>query len=219
MMANFHPMPELTSIRIELQYLPNVAYFGACLKYGEVWLEAHEHYQKQSYRNRCHILTANGPSTLTVPVQHEGQKTLIKDVKIDYGQKWAVQHWRSLVAAYAKAPYFEYFADYFDRVYQKKPVFLFDLNHDLLTTTLKVLQINPTIQPTQSYEVPVPSNQFDARGLIHPKKELSEELWGIQNKYKQNFGNGFEANLSIIDALMCQGPKAKYLLQTSSALG
>jgi len=210
-------MSELTSMRIELQYLPNVAYFMACLKYGEVWLEAHEHYQKQSYRNRCHILTANGPSTLTVPIQHEGKKILIKDVKIDGGQKWTLQHWRSLVAAYAKAPYFEYFADYFDQVYKKNPVFLFDLNHNLLTTALKLLQINPTIHQTQAYQVQVPCGQFDARELIHPKKILVNKLWKGQNRYKQNFGNGFEANLSIIDVLMCQGPKARYFLQTTSA--
>jgi WbqC-like protein family len=202
----------MNSLLIELQYLPSVAFFQYAAAYGELHLEAQEHYQRQSYRNRCHVLTANGPKALMVPVLHDNGKTAIKDVKIDYSQKWVNQHWRTLVAAYAKAPYFEYFADYFDQIYQQQPAFLFDLNLQLLTRCLQLLQLNPTIRQTTQYES-LPSNgQFDARNLIHPKKSLPNNLLNAQHAYKQNFGNDFEANLSIVDLLMCQGPKAKQFL-------
>lgn len=204
----------MTVCHIELHYLPNVAFFEQLINCDELHLEAHEHYQKQSYRNRCHILTANGPQVLVVPVLHHQSKMNIKDVKIDYGQKWVNQHWRALVAAYAKAPYFEHFAHYFEQIYhQKKPAFLFDLNLELLTVCLKLLQLNPTIRQTEQYEPTLQNGYFDARNLIHPKKELNHNFLGTQSVYKQNFGNDFEANLSIVDILMCQGPRATQFLK------
>ncbi|TAF00799.1 MAG: hypothetical protein EAZ80_03545 [Runella slithyformis] len=206
----------MTVCHIELHYLPNVAFFECCLAHNTLCLEAHEHYQKQSYRNRCHILTANGPQALVVPVLHHQSKMNIKDVKIDYGQKWVNQHWRALVAAYAKAPYFEHFVDYFEQIYNQKPAFLFDLNLELLTVCLKLLQTNPTIRQSEAYETTLQNGHFDARNLIHPKKELNHNFLGAQRVYKQNFGNDFEANLSILDLLMCQGPRATQFLQKKS---
>ena len=205
----------MSNVRIELHYLPNVAFFATCLPHHEIWLEAYEHYEKQSYRNRCHILTANGTNALIVPVKHSGSKQLIREVQIEYGQNWVNQHWRTLVAAYGKAPYFEYFADYFLTIFQKNRSFLFDLNLELLTICLKLLQLNPTIRLTERYEPTPPNGQFDARTLIHPKKTDLYNLLGVQQVYQQNFGNTFEANLSIIDLLMCQGPQAKTFLKRS----
>ena len=204
----------MSNVLTELHYLPNVAFFTTCLPHHEIWLEAHEHYQKQSYRNRCHILTANGVNALVVPVKHSGGKQLVRDVQIEYGQNWVNQHWRTLVAAYGKAPYFEYFADYFSSIFQKKHLFLFDLNLELLTICLKILQINPTIRLTDCYEASPQNGQFDARTLFHPKKVDLYNLLNVPQVYQQNFGNTFEANLSIIDLLMCQGPQAKHFLKT-----
>ena len=50
-------------------YLPPVEYFAAIAKYGGALLEACENYQKQSYRNRCTILTANGKMNLNIQLK------------------------------------------------------------------------------------------------------------------------------------------------------
>ena len=62
---------------IDLQYLPSLEYFCALLKHDEIVIEAHEHFEKQSYRNRCRILTTNKVDVLTVPVKNGNSKVLI----------------------------------------------------------------------------------------------------------------------------------------------
>ena len=69
-------------------YFPPIAYFS-CLKKAEVtYIEQYENFGKQSYRNRCEIMTANGVIALTVPVAKANSKTLIKDLKIVYPTPW-----------------------------------------------------------------------------------------------------------------------------------
>jgi WbqC-like protein family len=195
--------------------LPSLEYFACLLKYSEVALEAHEHFVKQTYRNRCHILTANGMDTLIVPVIHTAPKMLIREVKIDYSQSWVKRHWGAIVAGYGKAPYFEYFADNFDLIYQKKPTFLFDLNWELLTICLKLLRFKPTIRLTESYQTTLKEGQFDALSLIHPKKDTGYNNLQTSVVYQQNFGTKFVPNLSILDLLMCQGAEATNILKQS----
>lgn len=203
------------SVRIELQYLPSLDYFACLLKYGEVSLEAQEHFVKQTYRNRCHILAANGVDTLIVPVIHSAPKMPIREVKIDYSQGWVRRHWGAIVAAYGKAPYFEYFGSDFERVYLKKPNFLFDLNWELLTICLKLLRQKPTIRLTEVFETSLPEGHFDALSQISPKNLSGHNIFSKPVVYQQNFGTEFVPNLSILDLLMCQGADATRLLKQS----
>lgn len=203
------------SARIELQYLPSLEYFACLLKYGEIEIEAQEYFLKQTYRNRCHILTANGVDTLIVPVVHSEPKMPIKEVKIDYSQPWVKRHWGAIVAAYAKAPYFEYFGTDFERVFQRKPTFLFDLNWELLTICLRLLRLKPTIRLTETYQPTLENGQFDALSLVHPKKGYGHNNLYVPVVYQQNFGREFVPNLSVIDLLMCQGAEATNILKRS----
>lgn len=198
-------------VYLETQYLPSISYFMQILKHQEVWIEANEHYQKQSYRNRCYILTSQGREALICPIAHLQNKMLVRDVKLEQNHNWQIKHWRSIETAYRKAPFFEFFAPYFERIYLKKNIFLFDFNQELLSVCLKLLQINPIIHLTECYDKEVPNGHFDMRGEIHPKKMDKS----AQIAYRQNFGNEFEPNLSIIDLLMCQGSKAKTILEAS----
>lgn len=203
------------SARIELQYLPSLEYFACLIKYGEAEIEAHEHFLKQTYRNRCHILTANGVDTLIVPIVHSEKKMPIREVKIDYSQSWVKRHWGALTAAYAKAPYFEYFGADFEQVYRKKPVYLFDLNWELLTICLRLLRLKPTIRLTETYQSAVETGHYDALSLIHPKKAYGHNNLYNPVVYQQNFGREFVPNLSVIDLLMCQGAEAGNILKRS----
>jgi WbqC-like protein family len=205
----------VSSLCVELHYLPSVVYFSAIVRAETVWIEAHEHFQKQTYRNRCHINTANGTDTLIVPVIHHSDKMRILDVRVDYQQNWVNRHWGALKAAYGKAPFFDYFADEFDTIYRRKPAFLFELNCELLTICLKLMKVQPTLRQTEAYQKELPSGQFDARATIHPKRVLGNNFFYQPVVYQQNFGTQFVPNLSIIDLLMCQGPAAKGILQAS----
>lgn len=204
------------SIVLELQYFPCLAYFCSLLQAKKCVIDIFEHYAKQSYRNRCRIRAANKIQTLSVPILHQGKKPL-KDVKIDYHENWVNVHWRSITAAYRKAPFFEFYADEFQKVLYQKPAFLADLNIAILTACLKYLNIKTPIQYSEKYiEMQDWADYKDIRSQIHPKKtQLIQEFYSPK-PYQQVFGNKFEANLSVLDLLFCEGTNSLAVLSNSS---
>ena len=194
----------------ELHYQPPLQFFAAALAKGPLLLEQHENYQKQSYRNRCAILTSNGPQTLVIPVQHEGRKVPIREVKIDYSQRWVEPHWRTIRSAYGSAPYYIYYAPYLEQVYKTRPEHLFELNLELLKVYLKLLHLNIEISFTSSFQTNYPPTVVDYRNLIHPKRP-PDNL--IAEPYVQVFGRPFVPGLSILDLLFNLGPESVTYLQ------
>lgn len=206
------------SVLIDLHYLPCLEFFTYVLKFDEIILESNEYFAKQSYRNRCYLQGANKIEILSIPVNDGNKKILMKDVKIDYSQRWEIIHWRTINAAYGKSPFFEFLADYFQGVYQKKPVFLWDLNFEFLTLCLKLLKQNKTIRQTDVYQKVVENDVIDARLLINAKKSFESNNFYQPIAYQQNFGNEFEPNLSIIDLLFCRGNQSLEILKKSSTI-
>ncbi|TDB68263.1 WbqC family protein [Arundinibacter roseus] len=204
-----------TEVTLDLHYLPCLDYFSCLLNFDSFILEAQDHYIRQTYRNRCYVLTANGIDVLTVPVLSGRNKVLIRDVKIDYGQAWVRRHWGCLQSAYGKSPFFEYYEAEFKQVYQRQTTFLFDLNVELLTLCLKFLGIKKEIAYTLSYSRDVTSTNFDARSLISDKNTENIFKFHVPIPYYQTFGNDFVKNLSIVDLLFNKGPEARQILMQS----
>ncbi|PRY11625.1 WbqC-like protein [Pontibacter ummariensis] len=196
----------------EIQYNPPVAYFWHALRSDRVLIEQHENYTKQSYRNRCHVLTAQGVQVLSIPVLRGGSKdkTPITTVEIDYSQKWYKVHWRTIQAAYGRAPYFEFYSDYIREVYERQPKYLFELNVDLLGLYFKLLKLDRPVGFTEAYQTEVPANVLDLRNKIHPK--IYPDNLHVK-PYTQVFGKQFASELSIIDLLFTQGPASLTYLQ------
>lgn len=92
-------------------------YFGPVQWYqklnrDECAVEQHEHFVKQTYRNRCVIATTNGKQTLSIPVEKfDGPKCKMKDVRISDHDNWRHQHWNALLSAYGESPFFEFYQD------------------------------------------------------------------------------------------------------------
>lgn len=200
---------------IDLHYLPSLEYFTCIKKFDKILIEREEHFVKQTYRNRCHILGANKVDRLTIPVIGGNRKVKIKDVKIDYHQKWLNVHRRAIRSAYGKAPFYEFFFDYFDEEFQKREKFLFDLNFRLLTLCLKLLRMEPSITFSEQYIKEPEGDITDLRSVIHPKRDFHLNNLYRPHKYNQVFGAGFVANLSIIDLLFCEGPNSADTLTES----
>ena len=203
------------SVLIELQYLPCIEFFSCIQSFNEIILESNENFVKQSYRNRSYILGSNKTEMLVIPVIDGNKKVLIKDIKIDYSQRWDVNHWRTMSAAYGKSPFYEFYSDYFKNIFDKKHSFLWELNFEILTMCLKLLRVNKTIRQTHNYEKEVNSTVFDARNLIRPKNDSISGQFYQSSPYQQNFGNEFVPNLSIIDLLFCRGNQASEILKKS----
>ena len=71
------------NILLSTSYLPPVEYLSLIYRADKVTIEKEESYLKQTYRNRCRILTAGGIMNLTVPVMKGDQKNpATKDIKI-----------------------------------------------------------------------------------------------------------------------------------------
>ena len=199
---------------IDLQYLPQPKYFAMFLAHPDLELDGYEHFVKQTFRNRCRILTANGIDELSIPVLGGNKKILSKDIRIDHSQKWLNRNWRALQSAYGKAPFFEYYAEELFVVYQKKHNFLFDLTHELLTQCLDFLQIDINLKFTTSYHDLKKMPQNDFRSMINPKSNPESLIAYNQTTYQQVFGSNFVNNLSVIDLIFCEGPQAGEIIKS-----
>jgi len=202
---------------IETHYLPSVEYFVALHAYKNIILERHEHFIKQTWRNRCQILTSQGQQSLIVPLTSKHGKVSIAEVHIDYSQKWLINHWRAIESAYRNAPFFEYYADDLQKLLFKKHLYLYDLNYEFLTICLKWLKLDTQIQESMAYEKTPGEGIIDLRNAIHPKKA---ELGNLDLKpvpYPQVFGNKFAERISIIDLVFCEGPNARSIVAESAA--
>ena len=208
-------MPE-KSLLIDLHYFPSIEYFTALFRYEKIVFEVEEHFEKQTYRNRCHILSANKMEKLSLPVIGGRKKIKTKDITIDHTQRWQKDHWRAIKSAYGRAPFFEFYAPYFEPLLLKEEKFLVDFNLKILTICLQLLQTRISYSLSETYiKSPDPSKYDDLRSVIHPKRSFTENNLYEIVAYPQVFGNDFVPNLSIIDLLFCEGPNAKNIVTKS----
>lgn len=200
---------------IELHYLPSIEYFCAITSFDHILLEKHERFVKQTYRNRCQLLTSQGVTSLTVPLLHSSTHQEISNVCIDYSQKWQSNHWRTIESAYRKAPFYEHYADELKQIIYQSETQLYQLNFRLLSFCLRSLRSNLVISESVAYEKLLAPTTFDMRSHISAKKSYAFRNIYQPAPYYQVFGNGFAANLSLIDLLFCAGPDALRIVNAS----
>lgn len=207
------------SILLELSYLPPVQYFTKLQHYALVLVEAQEHYAKGTYRNRCHIASANGLLRLSIPLEKgKNEQQPIQEVRIAYQEPWQHWHWEGIKSAYGKSPFFEHYADVLAPFYEKNYEFLFDWNWNLLQTLLQLIGIQSEMRFTTEYQKHTPAETLDFRNKISPKTHRQAEDPHFQPiRYEQVFieKHGFLPNLSILDLLFCTGPEALSILMQS----
>ncbi|HRI78412.1 MAG TPA: WbqC family protein [Cyclobacteriaceae bacterium] len=205
----------MKTVLIESHFLPSLEFFCAILPCEKIILEKHEHFIKQSYRNRCFVLAANGVERLTVPVTEKHGKVLITRAKIDYGFRWQVNFWRTLESAYHNAPFFEHYCDDLKKEIFCHHTYLYDLNFRLLSLCLGWLKWEKSIAETVRYEKEILQPVQDMRGRISAKKDFLQREVYQPHTYQQVFGKAFVPNLSIIDLVFCEGPHAAAVLIAS----
>jgi hypothetical protein len=189
-------------------YLPPIEYFSVLINSEQAIIEAHENYLKQSFRNRCNILSANGMLPLSIPVKAPNH-TPIKEVIIDNSVSWQKQHWRSITSAYGSAPFFIYYDYELEPFYKKSYKFLFDFNIELLLKILKLIKVDITIDFTSHFDKSTTINN-DFRNSVHPKKEPFLKTEPYYRVFDEQFK--YNGHISIIDLIFNIGP------QTSTCL-
>lgn len=195
-------------------YMPPIQYVALLTKQGSAHIETMEHYVKQSYRNRACILSANGVLNLIVPLEKaDGCKTLMKDVRIAYNDRWNAEHWIAITSAYNSSPFFEYYADDLQPFLTKKYTFLVDYNTEMLQRMLSLIGVSCELYFTEEFTKPN-TIADDYRYSISPKTTDNESM--AFPPYTQVFEEKFNfvPNLSLLDLLCNLGPESKeYLLQ------
>lgn len=198
-------------------YFPPVQWFALAAKdlalspdRVSVYLEAHENYQKQSYRNRCYILGPQGVQMLQVPVVH-GSSWAITDVLVDYSTPWVLRTERALDTAYESSAFYEYFRDEIFSILESKPEHLWDLNLQLIKWCIRRLRIDCELVLTTEF-TPPDTKADDYRFSIHPKHPdtILQDL-GLAKPYYQVFRDrmgGFTPGLSALDLIFNEGPNA-----------
>ena len=212
-------MPNKEAILLELQYLPPIQYFAKIAQYGEVWIEQQENYLKGSYRNRCHIATANGLMRLSIPLEKgKNEQMPIREVCIAYDEPWQRQHWSGIQSAYGRAPFFDFYAEALAPFYGKEWKYLFDFNWTLLEKLIELAALSADLKLTDSYEETPPASILDFTNSIFPKKNRQKKDPDYATpKYRQLFEerHGFMPNLSILDLLFCTGPQTPLYLESA----
>ena len=201
--------------------LLSTTYFGPIQWYQKLHrmpciIEQHDHFVKQTYRNRCVIATANGTQTLTVPIErYDGTKCPMRDIRISDHGNWRHLHWNALVSAYGETPFFEFYADDLRPFFEKHHTFLFDLNLDIMHTMCQLLDVRPQVTLSEQYIV-LPSEDdavVDFREAIRPKHPLPDADFNPTPYYQVRAQRyGFLPNLSILDLLFNEGPEGIFYL-------
>lgn len=204
---------------IELHYFPSIQYFSKFFLHPSVVIEQQENYVKRSFRNRAHIASANGLQRLSIPLEKgKNQQQPIQEVRISYAEPWQNKQWTAICSAYGNAPFFEYYVDDLKPLFEEPTMYLFEHNIKVLNTLFFVLDIQPTLQFSDTYLSQATPEIADFRNKITPKsvETLNDPSFQIL-PYQQVFEEktGFLPNLSILDLVFCKGPETIPILENS----
>ncbi len=216
---------ENIKILLPVAYLPPLEYMVCMVSAGEAVIELHETYQRQSWRNRCSIYTANGTRNLIIPVERPaGNHSQTSEVLVSKHENWRKKHWRSITSAYRNSPFFIYYQDLLAPFFLRpvsSPELLWEFNMNILQSIMEELSISADIGSTKEYEGE-PKGMNDLREKLTPKTHRREypliSHWPV---YQQTFAekHGFMPNLSIADLMFNLGPASNdYLVETAKYL-
>lgn len=193
-------------------YFPPISYMAALLREENPLIEIYETYPKQTFRNRCTTMTANGVQSLSIPVSKPfGNHTKTADIVISYQTPWQQIHKRTLFSAYKASPYFDHYFSRFEAIFDKKTINLVELNNEILSELFKILKVKKTIVLTNDY-MKSSDEIIDYRTVFNPKKDFVATDFPT---YYQVFceKHPFAPDLSILDLIFNEGPLASAYLK------
>ncbi len=200
---------------LPLLYLAPVQYYTKFFLYKEIYMQQAENYQKQSFRNRSNIYSANGKLSLSITIE-KGRTPQIpyQSIKISYDEDWAKVHIRAIVSAYRASPFFEFYWDDYLPLFERKWDYLWDFNLGLHQLVLRDLGLSPKVKLVDNFAVP---NMHNYLFLATAKGKTIPDALFTPKAYYQVFSDksGFIPNLSILDLIFNEGPNAYAVLKES----
>ncbi len=192
-------------------YFPCIRYAAQALKADTFRIELYETYQKQTYRSRCVVMTANGVESLSVPVvKTHGSHTITKDIGVSDHLPWQQIHRRCLESAYRNAPFFDHYYPAIEPIFGTRFKWLVDLNEATMQVIFNMLKINKEILYSTDFEK---NADNDFRNAFNAKKRQETTSLPV---YYQVFETKFPfaPDLSMLDLIFNEGPESKSYLNS-----
>ncbi len=194
-------------------YFAPITQYIIYAQYNHVEVEVYDHFQKQTYRNRCYILGANGVQLLSVPLEHQKglSNTISKDVRIDNSTQWQRHQLKTLETAYRSSPFYEFYEEEIQAIFKTNFKFLIDLQQSSFEAINDCIGLGLSFDKTNEFK-PLETLENDYRWLVNAKLKMNFDL----DQYTQVFSDrhGFVSNLSILDLVFNEGPNALNYLES-----
>lgn len=199
----------------DLHCFGGIVYYIILDDYDILKFEQCEHVKKASYANRYYLAGPNGGMRLTIPVEHFRRDRMpLRDLRICNRDRWQLLHWRTLVSAYRRSPWFEFYEDELRPLYEKEFSYLLDWNLQAFQLVSGWLGREWELSRTETYlEHYPPGAIVDARHRLNPRDR--EKVGPVTPFYQQVFETrtGFLPGLSILDLIFCEGRRSLQTLR------
>jgi len=220
-------------------YLPYIGFFNK-IKISDVFVILDiAQYVKNDFHNRNRIKGPGGEFWLTIPIRSKDcyLKRII-DVPLPRDGLWAKKHLKSIFLSYKKAPYFDRYIGFFEKLYNNPPDKLVELNERIIFFLLECFNIKTEIIRASDLEIGEGLKATELLIAILKKIGADTYVSGRGRKGKQHYIDldlmrregievkfhdfkhpvynqlyeGFIENLSAIDLLFNCGDKAGELI-------
>ncbi len=196
---------------------PPVNWWAQIADASTITFDKGEHFEKMSYRNRYTISGANNVNQLSVPlVKGRNQRIPMAEVMIHNAERWQVQHWRTLVSVYKRSPYWEYYEQSLQPLFETPFEHLIDFNLASFQWLAKHLKLKTEVQFAETFIANLPADALDLRPVKPADLRHNADNFP---KYYQVFEDriGFLPNLSVLDLLFSEGPRTLAWLKQHAA--
>lgn len=212
-------------------YLPYIGFFDKLRKSDVFIIYDDAQFTKGDFQQRNRIRIHRGWKWLTVPIEKKhipiNQIKIRNDVEIE-GTTWQEAHFKEIYDNYKKAPYYPSFEKDIRRIYEQQYGMLIDVNIKLIEFLMKSFEINTEIVYSSEFGFssksterlvdlvsaiggdvylsgPMGKDYLDLR--LFKDKNIQVSFQDFRHPvYKQQY-DGFEPNMSAIDALLNGGPE------------
>jgi hypothetical protein len=223
-------MPRKRTAIVQSSYIPWKGYFDLIRSVDAFILLDNVQFTRRDWRSRNRIKTRHGLAWLSIPDHTRGLYAQLIQDTITSDPDWGRRHWQTIRANYAKAPYFDHYADRLAALYEHPSTRLSEINHAFITAICDMLGITTPITWSSDYETrdtashrlidlcravggteylsgPSASNYLDVAAFEAAGIAVQFADYSGYPAYSQPHGP-FEHAVSVLDLLFCTGPQA-----------
>lgn len=128
-------------------YLPWAGYFNLIHQADTFVFLDDVQFEHQSWQTRNRILLQGNEHLLVVPIRRCPLATPISDVRLLDNDRWQSKHWKSMVAAYGRAPHGKEMLDLLEPIYAGPvPERLAEMTESIITVIARALGLDASFQ-------------------------------------------------------------------------